>query len=188
MNRSMSRILGVSLALLLSGIPEPVWLLAQSAPAQPQAGPQQSAPQPTPDQPAQAQPQTVEPQPDQIIDEQQRQQQEDKASQQMINSAPEKGTTQLPESPDALRARQAEHAQPPAAPENLEPSGTAAAQQGRLVGGTASRPAGAAIAPAKQKQVHSFLIKMGVIAGAGVALGTVYALSRASSPAPPGAR
>jgi hypothetical protein len=57
-----------------------------------------------------------------------------------------------------------------------------------LVGGTASRPAGAAIAPAKQKQVRSFLLKMGVIAGAGVALGTVYALSRSSSPTPPGAR
>ena len=67
-------------------------------------------------------------------------------------------------------------------------SGTAAAQAGRVTGNAASRPAGAAIAPAKQRQVRSILIKMGVIAGAGVALGTVTALTKASGPKPPGAK
>ncbi len=68
-----------------------------------------------------------------------------------------------------------------------EPAGTAAAQIGKLKGGPASKPAGAAIAPAKQRRVRSFLIKFGAIAGAGAALGTVYALSRSSPTRPPGA-
>jgi hypothetical protein len=61
-----------------------------------------------------------------------------------------------------------------------EPSGTAAAEAEKPSGNAASRPAGAAIAPAKQHQVRSLLIKVGFIAGAGIAAGTVYALSNAS--------
>jgi hypothetical protein len=53
------------------------------------------------------------------------------------------------------------------------------------VGGGASKPAGTAIAPAKQRQYRSFLVKLGLIAGAGAALGTVYALSRGTSSVPP---
>lgn len=67
-----------------------------------------------------------------------------------------------------------------------QPTGTAAAQVEKPAGSAASRPAGAAIAPAKQRQVRSLLIKMGVIVGAGVALGTVYALSEASPARVPG--
>jgi len=59
-----------------------------------------------------------------------------------------------------------------------EPVGAAAAEKVPTVGGAASRPAGAAIAPAKQRQTRSLLIKIGAIAAAGAALGTVYALSR----------
>ena len=68
------------------------------------------------------------------------------------------------------------------APESMrqEPTGTAAAEGARPAGMAASRPAGAAIAPPKQRQVRSFLIKMGAIAGAGAAIGTVAALSEAS--------
>ena len=69
-----------------------------------------------------------------------------------------------------------------------EPAGTAAAQIGKLKGGPASKPAGAAIAPAKQRRVRSFLIKFGALAAAGAAAGTVYALSRSSPTRPPGAR
>ena len=61
-----------------------------------------------------------------------------------------------------------------------EPSGTAVAPQVETSGGAASRPAGVAIAPPKQRRVHSLLIKLGVLAGAGVAIGTVAALSAAS--------
>lgn len=67
-----------------------------------------------------------------------------------------------------------------------EPLGTATAPGVRSVGGGASKPAGTAIAPAKQRQYRSLFVKLGLIAGAGVALGTVYALSRGTSSLPPG--
>jgi hypothetical protein len=36
--------------------------------------------------------------------------------------------------------------------------------------------------------MRSFLIKLGAIAGAGAALGTIYALTRGTSSLPPGAK
>ena len=68
------------------------------------------------------------------------------------------------------------------------PIGAAAAQAGKTTGGTASKPAGTAIAPAKQHQSRSLLIKLGAIAAAGAAVGIVYGLSRSSPSLPPGAR
>ena len=65
-----------------------------------------------------------------------------------------------------------------------EPEGTAVAQPVMATGVAASRPAGAAIAPAKQRRARSILIKVGVILGAGVAVGTVVALSSASPSRP----
>jgi len=183
MTNFSTRMLGIVLASALSGVAEPAMLLAQQTPAtqtQPQAA--------TPDQNAAQQPNNTDQTPGSDQEQNQTlQQQQDKASQELINGNRQTGT-QLPESPDAVRAREAaqQNANKQTAP--VEPSGTAAAQEGRLAGNTASRPAGAAIAPAKQRQVRSFLIKMGVIAGAGVALGTVYALSRAGGSVPPGAR
>ena len=58
--------------------------------------------------------------------------------------------------------------------------GTAAAPYEKPIGVAASRPAGAVIAPAKQRRVRSFLISIGIVVGAGVAIGTVAALSHAS--------
>jgi len=72
--------------------------------------------------------------------------------------------------------------------QQTEPAGTAAAQIGKLKGGPASKPAGAAIAPAKQRRVRSYLLKFGAIAGAGIAVGTVLALSHGSPSRPPGAQ
>ena len=57
-----------------------------------------------------------------------------------------------------------------------QPLGAATAEGVPTVGGGASRPAGEAIAPAKQNQRRSLLLKLGVIAAVGVAGGTVYAL------------
>jgi hypothetical protein len=65
-----------------------------------------------------------------------------------------------------------------------QPVGTAAAPAEKPSGVAASRPAGAAIAPAKQRRVRSILIKVGVVVAAGVAIGTVAALSRSSSARP----
>jgi hypothetical protein len=69
-----------------------------------------------------------------------------------------------------------------------EPVGTAAAESVETTGVAASNPAGAAIAPAKQRRTRSILIKVGALVGAGVAIGTVAALSSASPSRPPGAR
>jgi hypothetical protein len=52
------------------------------------------------------------------------------------------------------------------------------------LGVAASRPAGAVIAPAKQRRARAIFIKVGVVVGACVALGTVMALSRSSSSTP----
>jgi hypothetical protein len=65
-----------------------------------------------------------------------------------------------------------------------KPVGTAAAPLETTTGVTASRPAGAVIAPAKQRRARSILIRVGVVVGAAVAIGTVVGLSRASSARP----
>ena len=75
---------------------------------------------------------------------------------------------------------------PQSAPQTLNqptsnvPVGTAAAPQEKPAGATATRPAGAVIAPAKQRRARFILIRVGVIAGAAVAIGTVVLLSSAS--------
>jgi hypothetical protein len=82
--------------------------------------------------------------------------------------------------------------QQPAAPSSdsvqqpQEPAGTAAAEGTPTAGGLASKPAGNAIAPAKQKQTRSLVIKLGLIAAAGVAIGTVALLTKGSPTQPPG--
>ncbi len=68
-----------------------------------------------------------------------------------------------------------------------QPLGTAAAKEANTVGGAASKPAGTALAGVKQKQSRGLLIKVGAVLAAGAALGTVYAMSRGTSPTPPGA-
>ena len=65
-----------------------------------------------------------------------------------------------------------------------KPVGIAAAPYEKTTGVAASRPAGAVIAPAKQRRARSILIRIGVVAGAAVAVGTVIGLSRGSSGRP----
>ncbi len=65
-----------------------------------------------------------------------------------------------------------------------QPLGAATAEGVPTVGGAASRPAGMAIAPSKQSQKRSLLIKVGLIAAAGIAVGTVYGLSKGTSAKP----
>ena len=64
------------------------------------------------------------------------------------------------------------------------PVGTAVAPYEKGVGVAASRPAGVVIAPAKQRRTRSFLIRVGLIVGAAVAVGTVIGLSSASPSRP----
>lgn len=61
-----------------------------------------------------------------------------------------------------------------------QPLGTAAAPYEKTTGIGISRPAGAVIAPAKQKRARSILIRVGLLLGAAVAIGTVVGLSAAS--------
>jgi cytoskeletal protein RodZ len=67
------------------------------------------------------------------------------------------------------------------------PVGTAAAEAPKAKGVTAAQPAGIAIAPAKQRRVRTIVIKVGAMAAAGAAVGTVIGLTRATPSRPPGA-
>jgi cytoskeletal protein RodZ len=103
-----------------------------------------------------------------------------------------KPANDLPDSPGATQTTNQDSTSTPRPPDSspvgteTQPTGTAAAPAVRVSGNPVSRPAGAAIAPPKQRQVRSFLIKLGFIAGAGVALGTVAAFSLSSPARVPG--
>ncbi len=112
---------------------------------------------------------------------------------------------QLPDSPSTSQTSSAQNAAPtapqtsapqtqepaPAQPQSQNPSreplGTAAAETVPTSGVAASRPAGAALAPAKQRRIRSILIKTGALVGIGVAIGATMALSQGSPSKPPGA-
>ncbi len=109
--------------------------------------------------------------------------------------SPQSQQEQLPEAPSASQSQPTGTPQAPPVPmanapapqkPASEPVGTATAERTPTAGGAASKPAGTAIAPAKQRQVRSLLIKLGAVAGAGVALGAVMALSRGTPARPPG--
>jgi hypothetical protein len=91
--------------------------------------------------------------------------------QQSPNAQPQ--TTTIPEAPQPKRPS--------------EPVGAATAESVPTAGGAAAKPAGVAIAPAKQHQTRSLLIKIGAVVAAGAAIGTVYALSHGTPATPPGA-
>lgn len=65
-----------------------------------------------------------------------------------------------------------------------QPLGTAAAPAITPGGVPASRPAGAAIAPAKQRRVRILAIRVGLVVGAAIALGTVIGATKASPSRP----
>jgi hypothetical protein len=77
---------------------------------------------------------------------------------------------------------------PPAAPapqmQTAPPQGVAIAPYEKDTGVAASRPAGAVIAPGKQRRRRSILIRVGLILGAAAAIGTVVGLSATSSSRP----
>jgi hypothetical protein len=61
-----------------------------------------------------------------------------------------------------------------------QPVGTAVAPVLKPEGVPGSRPAGAAIAPAKQRRVRRFTIRVALLVGAAIAVGTVAAASLGS--------
>jgi hypothetical protein len=98
------------------------------------------------------------------------------------NDAPSAGANQTPGGNPPSNVPNAPQAQQQGG--TPAPVGTAVAPYEKGIGVAASRPAGAVIAPAKQKRTRSFMIKVGVLIGAAVAVGTVVGLSAASPSRP----
>jgi len=98
-------------------------------------------------------------------------------------------TGELPDAPTPVQPVQQSQDGSSIQPQNpgAVPSGAAGAKAPTVRGAPASRTVGAAIAPAKQGQRRSLLIKVGLVAGACVAIGSAFALSKGSPSKPPGA-
>jgi len=186
----ITKVLSTFLVVALCMTPELMNAAAQQ-PVQNPAAPQQQQ-QPGIDRAAPSAPST------EMQTEQQTQQQTQQQTGTTIDpsKAPLQPVTTYPEAPTPQQDQQQTTSQPvttttePSSqtqkPAN-EPVGAAAAERVPTAGGAASKPAGAAIAPAKQHQTRSLLIKIGAIAAGGLAAGTVYALTRGTSSKPPGA-
>jgi hypothetical protein len=174
---SRFKFLSVALALALAISPE---MLAQQASGQPPSTQQQPTPQQN-GQPASA-PQT-QPSGGAINPSQ--------PPLQPVTTYPDASDTEQNQQPATAPDQGQNTANPPEAPQPKQqpsqPVGAATAERVPTAGGAAAKPAGAAIAPAKQHQTRSLLIKIGAIAAAGAAVGTIYALSRGTSSTPPNA-
>jgi hypothetical protein len=96
------------------------------------------------------------------------------------NQAPSNPVQSNPQSSGTPAAGQNQQQGTPANQQNPAPVGTAAAPMVTTAGAPGSRPAGAAIAPAKQRRTHTLAIRVALIVGAGIAIGTVAAASLGS--------
>ena len=105
----------------------------------------------------------------------------------------EQTSASLPDAPEVAQAQSpSSNRQDSSPPPNedqqqngaAQPVGTAAAPSVTRTGVTASKPAGAAIAPAKQRRVRVILISLVAVAAAGVAIGTIAGLSKTSPSQP----
>jgi hypothetical protein len=92
----------------------------------------------------------------------------------------------LPSAPTPMPTEQAPAQQTPAQQQAnpQQPVGTAAAPYEKPTGVPGSRPAGAAIAPAKQRRVRAIVIRVGIVLAAGAAVGAVVGLSKATHSTP----
>jgi hypothetical protein len=96
---------------------------------------------------------------------------------------------QAPATGSQSGSQDAQAATPQTAPDQTQnggakPVGTAAAPLEKSTGVSASRPAGAVIAPAKQRRTRTILIRIGVIVAAAAAIGAVVGLSKSSNGRP----
>jgi hypothetical protein len=98
------------------------------------------------------------------------------------NTAGQKTDDSLPDAP------QPQSATAPSSQGSVPaPSGAAGAKAANVKGAPVAQPAGAAVAPVRQRGHRSLVIKLGLLAGAGIAIGSAVALSRGSPSRPPGA-
>jgi hypothetical protein len=95
--------------------------------------------------------------------------------------------TQSSSTSSASASQSSQSPQPQTSSPPQKAVGTAAAETSNASGVAASQPAGVAIAPAKQRRVRTIVLRVGALAAAGVAIGTVAALSLGTSSKPPGA-
>jgi len=104
------------------------------------------------------------------------------------STSAQKQDDSLPDAPQSQSApsqtAQTQTGQAQSAP---APAGAAAAKAANVKGAPVAQPAGAAVAPVRQRGHRSLLIKLGVFAGAGIAVGAAVALSERSPSRPPGA-
>ena len=105
---------------------------------------------------------------------------------QPVTTYPDASDTQQQPAPNAAPQTTTTIPEGPQPKKPAEPVGAATAESVPTAGGAAAKPAGVAIAPAKQHQTRSLMIKIGAALAAGAALGTVYALSHGTSSTPPG--
>jgi hypothetical protein len=98
------------------------------------------------------------------------------------NSAGQRQNDSLPDAPQSQPAETA-----PSQQSTPAPSGAAGAKAANVKGAPVAQPTGAAVAPARQRGHRSLLIKLGLLAGAGIAVGSAVALSERSPSRPPGA-
>jgi hypothetical protein len=96
-------------------------------------------------------------------------------------SADENSSSQLPDSPGVTLAKLE------AEPQTGAPQSTNAPPSDSSSTAQQQQNQNAAIAPAKQHRTRTIVIKVGAIIGAGVAVGTIVALTAATSSKPPGA-
>jgi hypothetical protein len=100
------------------------------------------------------------------------------------SSSTQSGVNSLPDAPQSQNAQDPQQSQTP--PAQQPPSGAAGAKAANTKGAPVAQPAGAAVAPARERGHRSLLIKLGLLAGAGVAVGSAVALSHGSPSRPPG--
>lgn len=101
--------------------------------------------------------------------------------------------TAYPDSPGSMQTQAADQSPLKSAPQTVQtkqdsstqaPAGTAAAPYQKQEGVSASKPGGAAIAPGKQRRIRSFAIRVGLLVGAGIAIGVVTVATLGSSSRP----
>lgn len=85
-----------------------------------------------------------------------------------------------PESPGASVTQAQQQAAPSQQQSVPVPVGIAAAPEEQPSGVAASRPSGAAIAPAKQRRIRTYTVRIALVVGAAVAIGVVAGASLAS--------
>jgi hypothetical protein len=163
MSRTLARAIASSLVLVVSFATVPLVNSQQPAASQPAQAPATGSTGTQPDAPGQGSAQ---------------------AAPQETNPTNHQPPVELPESPGRSNTPEPAGNAPAPVPsgqqQRPEPNGTAVAPQVATSGGAASKPAGVALAPPKQRRVRSLVIKLGILAGAGIAIGTVAGLSAAS--------